>query len=192
MLAGEGHNSLIWAMSLRQAFIDSIVILNASRNACGNYHRTGFAPKFFLCDNLLMEVFNHHCSLFCNDLRITFYKSTQLLLRTLLVEHRIILDSLHDLIPGDQGTKAAEQDPDGIPEKDGSAVVIDLHTVAGRADPHSVDLRVRVCPERASRPTPSPRASCSTTPTTSWNARCRSRTAGSRSARPTTTPPRSS
>ena len=50
-----------------------------------------------------MKVFNHHGSLLCNDFRISFDKGTQFFLRPFFVKHRIIFDSLHDLIPAVDG-----------------------------------------------------------------------------------------
>ena len=45
-----------------------------------------------------MEMLNHHFCFLCDGIRITFYKGTQLLLRSLLVEHRVILHRLHEFI----------------------------------------------------------------------------------------------
>ena len=103
MFAGEGHNCIIRTMPVCEALVNSVVVFDASRNAGGDHHCTRFAADLLLSDYLLMEMLHHHSCLFSDNVRITLDKGTQLLLRTLLVKHRIILDCFHDLVPAVDG-----------------------------------------------------------------------------------------
>ena len=95
-------------MPFIKALIDGIVVFDTSRDIGGDHHCSRFSADLLLGNDLLVEMFHHHGSLLCNNVRIALDKSTQFLLRTLLIKHRVILDRLHDLIPAVNGRIIAQ------------------------------------------------------------------------------------
>ena len=100
---GKGDDCFVWAVPVRKAFINGIVILNATRYAGRHNHCTSLTADFSLCNDLLMEVINHHSRLFSNGVAVAFHKATELLLRPLFVKHRIVLDGFHQFVKAVDG-----------------------------------------------------------------------------------------
>ena len=98
VLPGKGDNCLVWAVPVRKAFIDGIVILNATGDAGRHNHRTCLPADFPFCNDLLVEVVNHHSRFLGNGVAVAFHKASEFLLRPLFIEHRIVLDGFHQFI----------------------------------------------------------------------------------------------
>ncbi len=98
VLTGKGDNRFIWTVPIRKAFIDSVVILNTAGNAGGHDHSTSLPADFSFGNDLFVEVVYHHSCFLGYGIAVAFYKAAQLLLRPLLIEHRVVLDGLHQFI----------------------------------------------------------------------------------------------
>src|SRR5699024_7897502 len=94
----EPHNRLVRAMPVCKALVNCIVIFDTARNTGADDHSTGLPTNFSFGDDLLVEMLDNHFCFLGNRIRITFYEGTQLLLRSLFVEHWIILHCFHELI----------------------------------------------------------------------------------------------
>ena len=98
VLAGKGDDRLIWTAPVRKAFIDGVIIFDTARNAGGHDHSASLPADFSFGNDLFVEVVYHHSRFLGYGIAVAFYKAAQLLLRQLLIEHRVILDGLHQLI----------------------------------------------------------------------------------------------
>ena len=98
VLTGKGDDCLIRTVPIRKAFIDSVVIFNTAGDAGGHNHSTSLPTDFTLSNDLLVKVIYHHSRFLGYGIAVAFYKAAQLLLRPLLIEHRVVLDGLHQFI----------------------------------------------------------------------------------------------
>ena len=98
VLAGKGDNRFIWTAPIRKAFIDGVIIFDTARNAGGHDHSASLPADFSFGNDLFVKMIYHHSRFLCNGIAVAFHKAAQLLLRPILIEHRVILDGLHQLI----------------------------------------------------------------------------------------------
>jgi len=98
ILAGKGDNRFIWTVPIRKAFIDGVIIFDTARNAGGHDHSASLPADFSFGNDLFVKMFYHHSRFLGNGIAVAFHKAAQLFLRPLLIEHRVILDGLHQLI----------------------------------------------------------------------------------------------
>ena len=82
-------------MPVCKALVNCIVIFDTARNTGADHHSTGLPTNFSFGDDLLVEMLDNHFCFLGNRISITFYEGTQLLLRSFLVEHGIVIDSFH-------------------------------------------------------------------------------------------------
>ena len=98
VLARKGDDCLIRTAPVRKAFIDSVVIFNTAGDAGGHNHSASLPAYFSFGNDLFMKMIYHHSRFLGNGIAVAFHKAAQLLLCPLLIEHRVILDGLHQLI----------------------------------------------------------------------------------------------
>ena len=98
VLAGKGDDCLIRTAPVRKAFIDGVIIFDTAGDAGGHDHSTSLPAYFSFGNDLFMKMIYHHSRFLGNGIAVAFHKAAQLLLRPLLIEHRVILDGLHQLI----------------------------------------------------------------------------------------------
>ena len=96
VVAGEGYNRLIGAVTLGEQLIDFHEIVDGSLNAGGDDHCAGLAA--YLVGGDVVEVFHHHFGLFAHRLGLTLDKSPQFLHRLAALKHRVALDGLADAV----------------------------------------------------------------------------------------------
>ena len=78
--------------------VDCVVILNTAGDAGRHDHGTGLPADFPLGNDLLVKVVHHHSGFLGDGIAVAFNKAAQLFLCPLLVEHRVVLDGLHQSI----------------------------------------------------------------------------------------------
>ena len=98
VLAGKGDDCLIRTAPVRKAFIDGVIIFDTAGDAGGHNHSASLPAYFSFGNDLFMKMICHHSRFLGNGIAVAFHKAAQLLLRPLLIEHRVILDGLHQLI----------------------------------------------------------------------------------------------
>ena len=75
-----------------------MIIFDAARDACGHDHGACLAANFSSCEHLLVEMLDHHGGLLRDGVGISLDEGAKLAPRTLSVEHRVVLDRLHDAV----------------------------------------------------------------------------------------------
>ena len=98
MLAGESDDGLVRALPGLQVVADGVEVLDCTCDAVGDHHRPRFAADPPLSDDLVVEVVDHDLRLQPDRVVVPLDEASQLPLRLLDVELRVVLHPFRQLV----------------------------------------------------------------------------------------------